>query len=66
MAKNSKASRSKAGSRKVPPIKAPARNVKGVGKMGQFEGGLTPGVVDPKFGPNSGLLNSNILGRQGR
>jgi hypothetical protein len=53
---------------KVPsaPIKAPARNVKGIGKMGQFEGGLTPTVINPKYGRSNGSLSSEILGRQGR
>jgi len=48
----------------VPPIKAPARNVKGIGKLGLFEGGLTPTVINPKYGPNSGKLDGQILGRQ--
>lgn len=60
-----KAGSSKSHSRQVPPIKAPARTVKGIGKIGQFQGGLTPEVIDPKFGPNSGQLNSQILGKQG-
>lgn len=49
----------------VPPIKAPARTVKGVGKIGQFEGGLCPTVIDPKFGPNGGKLVGEIIGKQG-
>ena len=49
----------------VPPIKAPARNVKGVGKIGQFEGGLCPTIIDPRFGPNGGKLVGGILGKQG-
>jgi hypothetical protein len=48
----------------VPPIKAPARNVKGIGKLGLFEGGLTPTVINPKYGPNGGKLDGQILGRQ--
>ena len=50
----------------VPPIKAPARNVKGIGKLGSFEGGLTPTVINPRFGPNNGRLDGQILGKQGR
>ena len=48
----------------VPLIKAPARNVKGIGKLGLFEGGLTPTVINPKYGPNGGKLDGQILGRQ--
>ena len=48
----------------APPIKAPARNVKGIGKLGLFEGGLTPTVINPKYGPNGGKLDGQILGRQ--
>jgi hypothetical protein len=48
----------------VLPIKAPARNVKGIGKLGLFEGGLTPTVINPKYGPNGGKLDGQILGRQ--
>jgi hypothetical protein len=48
----------------VPPIKAPARNVKGIGKLGLFEGGLTPTVINPKCGLNGGKLDGQILGRQ--
>ena len=48
----------------VPPIMAPARNVKGIGKLGLFEGGLTPTVINPKYGPNGGKLDGQILGRQ--
>jgi hypothetical protein len=48
----------------VPPIKAPARNVKGIGKLGLFEGGLIPTVINPKYGPNGGKLDGQILGRQ--
>jgi hypothetical protein len=36
------------------PIKAPGGNIKGVGPKGPFTGGLTPGVIDPKYGPNPG------------
>jgi hypothetical protein len=50
----------------VPPIKAPDRNIKGIGKMGTFEGGLCPTIIAPKFGPNSGKLNGQILGKQGK
>jgi hypothetical protein len=50
----------------VPPIKAPARNVKGIGKIGLFEGGLCPTIIAPKYGPNSGKLNGQILGKQGK
>ena len=48
----------------VSPNKAPARNVKGIGKLGLFEGGLTPTVINPKYGPNGGKLDGQILGRQ--
>jgi len=48
----------------VPPIKAPARYVKGIGKLGLFEGGLTPTVINPKYGSNGGKLDGQILGRQ--
>lgn len=49
----------------VPPIKAPARNVKGIGKLGLFEGGLTPTVINPKYGPNN-VVSKEIVGEQGR
>jgi hypothetical protein len=48
------------------PFKAPARTVKGIGKLGQFEGGLSPSVVAPKYGPNGGRLTGQILGREGK
>jgi hypothetical protein len=34
------------------PFKAPVSNIKGVGPKGPVLGGLNPGVVDPKYGPN--------------
>ena len=48
------------------PIKAPALYVKGIGKGGQYQGGLTPLVVNPKYGPNSGRLDGQIIGKQGK
>lgn len=51
---------------KTPPIKAPARNVKGIGPLGQFEGGLTPTIVNPKYGPANGRMIGNIIGREGK
>jgi hypothetical protein len=51
---------------KVKVVKAPARNVKGIGKLGTFEGGLRPGVIDPKYGTRNGLIIGNLIGPEGR
>ncbi len=42
----------KSGKKKMPgsPILAPKGNVKGIGKMGQYTGGLNPLVVKPQPG----------------
>lgn len=40
----------KRGKAKWPVIKAPQGNVKGIGKMGIYTGGLTPLVVAPQSG----------------
>jgi len=50
---------------KVKVVKAPAGNVKGIGKMGQFTGGLCPGVIDPKYG-SSRRAAAGLNGRQGK
>jgi hypothetical protein len=44
------------------PIKAPGGNIKGIGPLGTFEGGLVPLVVDPKYGPNPKPAKSIIKG----
>lgn len=44
--------------------KAPAGNVKGIGPLGLFEGGLTPTVINPKYG-SSRKVAAEIGGRQG-
>lgn len=41
---------SKRGKMPSAPIKAPQGNVKGIGKMGQYTGGLSPLVVAPQPG----------------
>lgn len=53
--------------RKMPsaPIQGTRAYVKGIGKQGQYQGGQVPFKIDPKYGQNGGLLNSQILGRQG-
>jgi hypothetical protein len=67
----------KSGKRRMPsaPIKAPQGNVKGIGKMGQYTGGLSPLVVAPQPGlaPRRvaptimrGYNNDGLRGRGGR
>jgi hypothetical protein len=43
-------SKSRRGKTQWPVIKAPQGNVKGIGKMGIYTGGLTPLVVAPQSG----------------
>jgi hypothetical protein len=49
-------SKPKRGKALMPVIKAPQGNVKGIGKMGIYTGGLTPLVV----GPISGLAPRRV------
>lgn len=65
---DAKKSSTRKGTGKMPsaPIKAPARNVKGIGRIGTFEGGLQPGIIPAGKGGSGSSLVGNILGSQGR
>lgn len=43
------------------PIKAPQGNIKGIGKMGQYTGGLSPLVVKPTPGISERRMAPTIL-----
>jgi hypothetical protein len=45
----------------IPVFKAPQGNVKGIGKMGQYTGGLDPTVVKPTPGVRPGQMAATIL-----
>lgn len=51
----------------IPVFKAPQGNVKGIGKMGIYTGGLSPTVVKPTPGLRGpAQVAGAILGKQGR